>query len=331
MNEPLRVSVVMTTYNGAVHLREQLDSLAAQTRPPDELVVCDDGSTDATPEILAAFAGAAGFPVRVHRNAVNLGADQNFSHALSLADGDVLFCCDQDDAWDAGKLAAVAAIFEASPEVGMVLNDAEVADDALRPTGATLWQSLGFTPARQDHLEEGAAFYELTKSVVAYGCAMAFRADLRDLYLPVPPTASFDHWIALCVAAVAPVRLVREPQQRYRQHARQVVGVRRLPMHRLVVSLLRRSGEDDGGRYLAQLEELDRRLRGRADSPELRRARAHLTGRLKFYRDRARLRRSLAWRGPLIAKNLLLGRYRTQGQGWKSAALDLLTRPRRLF
>ncbi|HEX8394664.1 MAG TPA: glycosyltransferase, partial [Longimicrobium sp.] len=59
-----RVSVALCTYNGARWLPEQLASLAAQTRLPHELVVCDDRSTDETEAVVRAFAATAPFPVR---------------------------------------------------------------------------------------------------------------------------------------------------------------------------------------------------------------------------------------------------------------------------
>ena len=60
MNE-LRISVAMCTYNGARFLSEQLDSIAAQTRPPDEFVVCDDGSSDESADVVKTFAHRAPF------------------------------------------------------------------------------------------------------------------------------------------------------------------------------------------------------------------------------------------------------------------------------
>jgi glycosyltransferase involved in cell wall biosynthesis len=59
------ISIAMTTYNGERFLEEQLRSLTEQTTLPNELVVCYDGSTDRTPEILAQFAKHASFPVRI--------------------------------------------------------------------------------------------------------------------------------------------------------------------------------------------------------------------------------------------------------------------------
>src|SRR5690242_9206183 len=57
----MRVSVAMCTFNGAEYLQEQLDSIAAQTLAPAELVVCDDGSSDATAEIVSKFTAQAPF------------------------------------------------------------------------------------------------------------------------------------------------------------------------------------------------------------------------------------------------------------------------------
>lgn len=95
----MKISIAMATYNGAKYLQEQLDSFVTQTRQPDELVVCDDGSSDATVEILRHFAAGAPFAVEIHENEVNLSHAKNFEKALSLCGGDVIFFSDQDEVW----------------------------------------------------------------------------------------------------------------------------------------------------------------------------------------------------------------------------------------
>src|SRR4051794_22219843 len=102
------ISVAMATYNGEAHLDEQLDSLAAQTRPPDQLVVRDDGSEDGTVGILHAFARRARFRVEVLAGGPRLGFAQNFIAASRECAGDLLFFADQDDIWRPAKLATVA-------------------------------------------------------------------------------------------------------------------------------------------------------------------------------------------------------------------------------
>ncbi|MCW3059170.1 MAG: Alpha-L-Rha alpha,3-L-rhamnosyltransferase, partial [Capsulimonas sp.] len=69
----MKISIALCTYNGARFLPEQLASIAAQTRPPDELIVCDDRSKDDTVDIIRRFAKTVGFPVSLHINDENLG------------------------------------------------------------------------------------------------------------------------------------------------------------------------------------------------------------------------------------------------------------------
>src|SRR5260370_31948987 len=94
---PPPISVVMCTYNGHRYLKEQLDSIAQQSRLPAELVVCDDQSTDDTIAILRDFVSQTPFSVRVFQNSVRLGSTRNFAQAIGLACCDLIARCDQYD------------------------------------------------------------------------------------------------------------------------------------------------------------------------------------------------------------------------------------------
>ena len=122
----------MATYNGARHVAEQLASLASQTVLPYELVVTDDASTDATPDIVAAFAASAPFPVRLIKNAEQLGYRANFMKAAGLCQADLVAFSDQDDVWLPRKLEAVNATFENSDTL-LTYHDATVVTEKLEP------------------------------------------------------------------------------------------------------------------------------------------------------------------------------------------------------
>ena len=92
------VSIAMATYNGAKYLREQLDSICAQTINDYELIVCDDCSTDDTYAILKEYA-LKDARIRVYKNEVNLGFKKNFEKAISLCKGEYIALSDQDDIW----------------------------------------------------------------------------------------------------------------------------------------------------------------------------------------------------------------------------------------
>src|SRR6266704_3029265 len=100
-----QISIALCTYNGARFLPEQLESIAAQTRLPDEMVVCDDRSADETTDIIRTFAKNALFPVRLEINEQKLGSTKNFEKAIRLCHGEIIAPADQDDVWNPQKLS----------------------------------------------------------------------------------------------------------------------------------------------------------------------------------------------------------------------------------
>ena len=129
------ISIALASYNGARYLRDQLESLADQTRRPDELVVSDDGSTDETWDVLEDFAHTAPFPVRLHQNARNLGWQDNFVATALRCRSDWVGFCDQDDVWAPSKLAHVESIIQAHSGLQMVVHSAQMTDEELLPSG----------------------------------------------------------------------------------------------------------------------------------------------------------------------------------------------------
>lgn len=92
------ISIAMATYNGEKYLREQLDSILAQTIQDFELIVCDDCSTDSTVQILNEYVEKDS-RIKVFVNAKNLGFRKNFEKAIGLCKGEYIALSDQDDIW----------------------------------------------------------------------------------------------------------------------------------------------------------------------------------------------------------------------------------------
>src|SRR5882672_9093136 len=139
-----RISVAMCIYNGARFLPRQLESIAAQTRLPDELVVCDDGSSDESRAIVRWFANDAPFTVRLEINERNLGSTRNFGKAIGLCEGDVIALSDQDDVWKPQKLAHLWQVLQQNPGAGYVFSNADLIDERGSPLGRELWDSVRF-------------------------------------------------------------------------------------------------------------------------------------------------------------------------------------------
>ena|GEM_PF-264127 len=225
------LSVVMATYHGARYLRAQLESIAAQTLQPDELVLSDDGSADDTLAIAEAFRRVAPFPVRILRTGGRFGSTQNFSHALLAAHGDIIALADQDDVWLPDKLARSMQAMEAlQAEAGadvplLVYGDLAVVDEELHEIAPSLMRRQHFTP-EPDGL---AALRVLACMNFAVGCTMLLNRALRDIACPIPTGAVFhDWWLPLaCAAAGGRLGYVDAPLLRYRQHGSNVVGAQK--------------------------------------------------------------------------------------------------------
>jgi hypothetical protein len=229
----MKISVAMTTYNGERFLKEQLDSIFAQSRLPDELIVCDDRSSDDTPAILSEFAGRAPFPMSVIVNDERLGSTRNFEKAIGLCSGELIALCDQDDLWRPHKLETFERAFSADPELGVVLTNADLIDKDGAPLRGDLWSRCRLTPTRQEHLRTSRLYDLLLGLPIATGATMAFRSRFKPLVLPFPTSSAtfiHDRWIALVIAAVGKLAIIPDKLIAYRLHAQQQLGVGKVPL-----------------------------------------------------------------------------------------------------
>lgn len=281
VNHDLRISVAMCTYNGSAFLPEQLASIAAQTRLPDELVICDDGSTDSTRKIVADFARSVSFPIRWIRNAENLGSTKNFEQAIGLCTGDLIALSDQDDIWMPEKLARQSAMFERDPALGGVFSDAELVDAQSRPLNTRLWAGFDFPPREQKRFQQGEEVAVLLRRNVVTGATFMFRADLRAIFSPIPACWQHDGWIAWMAVVYSKLDLIQEPLIRYRIHASQQVGVEAIarPRGLTLRQRLAKGKRDEPAKHISaarEVKELAERLaagnnpKGRAILPALR-------------------------------------------------------------
>lgn len=323
------VSVAMCTYNGAAFVQEQLASIAAQTLQPFELIVCDDHSTDSTPEIIDAFAQISEFPVRLTINEANVGFAENFAQAISLCRGDVIALCDQDDVWYPHKLACLEGTLRRCPEVGLTFSNADVVDMHRQSLGYDLWKSHRFTAREQRMVADGAALSVFLRLPILVGASMAFRATYRDLVLPFPSKSGWGHdqWIGTLISAVADVAYVREHLFQYRQHGANQFGAPSDPslVHRMALSVDDRVRVESYIQSARRHQQLLERLDALTDRwPCLVSRRRRIEGKINHMNVRASMPRSVLRRTPRVLGELCGLRYRRYSDGVWSAVRDLL-------
>jgi glycosyltransferase involved in cell wall biosynthesis len=220
----MTISIALCTYNGAVYLSTQLESFARQTVLPDEIVICDDGSTDETLQIAEKFSQTAPFKLRIFQNEQNLGYTKNFERAIMLCKGDLIALSDQDDLWYPHKLAVLSSFFLENNSVGGVFSDGDLMDAALSPTGRTLWQNLRFTRKEQNRFRSGMGADVLFQRNVVTGMTMMFRSDLRDKLLPIPRSWPHDGWLAFMLILHSNLSICPGCLVGYRTHQNQQTG-----------------------------------------------------------------------------------------------------------
>jgi len=222
------VSVALCTYNGAQYLSAQLETILSQTRCPDEIIVCDDGSTDTTREILARYADRYPDLFELVFNERNLGVTKNFEQAINHCTGDLIAIADQDDLWCETKLSIQAETIESS-DVGFVTHDSYLFDtDATAladvEKGTRLWETRYQPHKGEACSDQQAAFSETVRRNFIQGASIMFRADLRDHFLPIPDCWQYDYFLGLVALATTNVYDTPDVMAYYRQHDEQHLG-----------------------------------------------------------------------------------------------------------
>lgn len=196
------ISVCLATYNGAKHLREQIDSIISQLLQGDELLVADDASKDDTKLILQSY-GAALKIISEDRAG---GVVPNFSRLLEAASGDMVVFSDQDDVWLPGRLARIR---QELLNADMVVLDAAIVDADLCLSGNTLSSVIGV---------RNGFWRNLWKNSFV-GCCLAFRRRSFIGAWPLPKYIHMHDWyIGLIGTLFGKITRVPEVYLLYRRH-----------------------------------------------------------------------------------------------------------------
>lgn len=214
----LKISVAIAVYNSSRYMKEQLDSITAQTRLPDEVVFCDDCSSDNTVELLENWKRTVPFEVNIFRNPHNLGCTKNFSQALEKCSGDAVIVSDCDDVWLEHRVEKCAGLFESDENLGLITGNARLID------GEGVFQNMLLDEyLTKMHVREfWRFFYPLDSPMTVWtGCTMAVRKSVLNQILPVPPQlACHDIWIFLLAPLAGKILYLDEPLIEYRLHGK---------------------------------------------------------------------------------------------------------------
>jgi glycosyltransferase involved in cell wall biosynthesis len=230
-NQPI-VEVLLATYNGERFLREQIDSILTQDYVNLRVLARDDGSSDATVNMLNEYAERLPNRFRVMPSSPGTGSPKdNFLMLMRASSAQYICFSDQDDIWMPDKVSRTKqAMDELESRWGadtplLVFTDARVVDDQLRILHESFWSHEKIEPDRIHHLA-----LLLGRSVVT-GCTMLLNRPLLELSFAMPSEASMhDRWIGLLACAIGKACAVDAQTLLYRQHDRNVAGIEKRTM-----------------------------------------------------------------------------------------------------
>jgi glycosyltransferase involved in cell wall biosynthesis len=220
------LQVLLATYNGERFLREQVNSILAQTLARVTILARDDGSTDSTPQILTEYARR--YPARVQllpSSAPTGHARDNYRALLQAANAPYVAFADQDDVWLPNKLElemnAMSLLEErhGSSRPLLVFSDLRVVDQHLSPIAQSFWEHRRINPRNIHRIGR------LLMENVLTGCTALLNAPLVNLARLMPQTAAMhDWWVALLASLFGHASYLDEQLVLYRQHESNVVG-----------------------------------------------------------------------------------------------------------
>jgi len=224
----MRLSVALCTYNGEKFLKKQLDSILNQSVAVDEIIICDDGSTDATVQIVNDYIALHPNRIQLFINEINLRSNKNFEKAVSLCTGDYIFLSDQDDIWRSDKVAKIVEIFNQNPTAEGVFSNANFMDenDESVLEELSLWSSVNFFPTFEDKKTE--LYTSLTQiGNFLTGATFCFKKEVKSFCFPFLNRKNFfhDEWLAFILSERKTLFYSTENLISYRIHSNQQLGV----------------------------------------------------------------------------------------------------------
>ena len=223
----LHIDILLATFNGGKHLREQLDSILGQDYEQWRLIIRDDGSSDDSLAIINEYLTL--YPERItllDNEGRNLGVVGNFSLLLEYSTADYIMFSDQDDIWLPHKISAtfekiIAMENRFGSDVPLLVytNQTVVDEKGSDVLADSVWEY------QQLDTRNATKINRLLLQNIPTGCTIMINRALRDMASPIPADATMhDWWLALVAAAFGKSDYVAESTMLYRQHGRNVCG-----------------------------------------------------------------------------------------------------------
>lgn len=226
----MKISVAMATYNSRKYILSQLDSIVKQTVSVDEVVFCDDCSSDGTADVIEDFIKENNLNNwKVVRNEKNVGFSKNFTKAISLTTGDVVVLCDHDDLWVENKIEIITKTFLDNPNVlALGTSFVRIDENGQENPIKLLWGHSNNNLIRR-RVKKGALVPISVNDVavfnIAPGCCCAFRSCLKQDFLAIDSSMPHDWKVNFIAALKNGLYYLDVITTKYRIYSKNTIGL----------------------------------------------------------------------------------------------------------
>lgn len=222
------ISVAIATYNGQEFIKEQLLSILNQTMPVDEIVICDDQSSDDTVKIIQELLCDK---IYLYQNEKNLGYKLNFKKALSYCKGDYIFLCDQDDIWKPNKVQTMIEIMQNHPEIKALASTYDLIDELGNEKQIDINRNYSNKNMYKCKVKDNALvkvpFERLVVENSFQGCALCVRQSINDKFQRCYTEDFYHDWfINLLASEQNGMYFLNVPLFHYRIHSKNTIGLK---------------------------------------------------------------------------------------------------------
>lgn len=192
------ISVAMATYNGEKYIYKQLESIKNQSLAVEEVIICDDCSTDNTYSIIKHYIEINNLKHwRVFCNEKNIGFASNFFNALYKCSGDIIFTADQDDIWLDDKVKEILSVYESNTNISLIASSYSLIDENDDPIA-------NFIPHHQINNDGSISEMSISSFIGSSpirGCSLSFKKSILENIPALELQHLLGHDWLLCIMA----------------------------------------------------------------------------------------------------------------------------------
>lgn len=218
------IHIMMATYNGEKYIKEQINSILAQTYTDWKLYISDDGSTDKTVNIIKEYERQYPEKIFVVSSEKKFhSAKKNFSYLFHIIPKAEYYAfCDQDDIWEKNKLSKLLTYVMAKQnnEKVLVYHDMKLGSTKQKVFSNSFFEYSGF------QLNDQLSLQQILLYNIVPGCSMLFNHKVRECIKEIPEACIMHDWWVLLVTICFGGQIIfcKETLSLYRQHEENQIG-----------------------------------------------------------------------------------------------------------